>query len=497
LPQPVPALGVIVRLSELLEDSGKDMHKLTDLNITGLTADSRAVEPGYLFAALPGSKADGRAFIAEAVTKGASAILAPDGTAVDSHGVQVITDANPRRTFARLAAKYYGAQPEITVAVTGTNGKTSVAHFVKQIWQHAGYPAATLGTLGVTSTSGDIPGSLTTPDPVSLHQTLAKLAEQGIDHLAMEASSHGLDQYRLDGVRVSAAGFTNLTRDHLDYHGTMEAYLAAKLRLFSDVLVPGGVAVVNADSQFCDTITEACQARGICVITYGREGRAIQLLDVTPTGAGQVIDVVILDKHYRITVPLAGSFQVMNALCAAGLALASGIDAPAAVSALENLKGVPGRLELVGSRRNGASVYVDYAHTPDALETALTALRPHTSKRLAIVFGAGGDRDAGKRPLMGRAAADHADDVYVTDDNPRSENAASIRAQIIAACSDAKEISDRAEAIETAIASLRSGDTLLIAGKGHETGQIIGDTVLPFDDRATALKSLDQLDQMS
>ena len=313
----------------------------------------------------------------------------------------------------------------------------------------------------------------------------------------MEASSHGLDQYRLDGVRVSAAGFTNLTRDHLDYHGTMEAYLAAKLRLFSDVLVPGGVAVVNADSQFCDTITEACQARGICVITYGREGRAIQLLDVTPTGAGQVIDVVILDKHYRITVPLAGSFQVMNALCAAGLALASGIDAPAAVSALENLKGVPGRLELVGSRRNGASVYVDYAHTPDALETALTALRPHTSKRLAIVFGAGGDRDAGKRPLMGRAAADHADDVYVTDDNPRSENAASIRAQIIAACSDAKEISDRAEAIETAIASLRSGDTLLIAGKGHETGQIIGDTVLPFDDRATALKSLDQLDQMS
>jgi len=473
------------------------MGKLTDLNITGLTADSRAVEPGYLFAALPGSNVDGRAYISDAVDKGASAILAPDGTKVDDLDIPLITDTNPRRLFARLAAKYYKTQPEISVAVTGTNGKTSVAHFVRQIWQHAGHKAATLGTLGVTSTGADMPGSLTTPDPVSLHKTLAALATDGVDHLAMEASSHGLDQFRLDGVRVIAAGFTNLSRDHLDYHGTMEAYLAAKMRLFSEVLVPGGVAVVNADTDQSDAIAQQCKARGICVITYGRTGRAIQLLNAKPKGAGQALDVVILDKRQQIEIPLAGSFQVMNALCAAGLALATGIEAPTVVTALEHLTGVPGRLEQVGTKGADAAVFVDYAHTPDALETALTALRPHTSGRLAVVFGAGGNRDAGKRPLMGHAAATHGDQVYVTDDNPRGEDAASIRSQIMAECSAATEIADRAEAIEAAIIGLQPGDTLLIAGKGHETGQIVGDKVLPFDDRAIAAEILQQVDSAS
>ncbi len=473
------------------------MQKLTDMNITGLTADSRAVEPGYLFAALPGSKVDGRSYIAEAVTNGASAILAPEGTTLDDLDVPLITDTNPRRTFARLAATYYKAQPEITVAVTGTNGKTSVAHFVQQIWQHAGHTAATLGTLGITSSTGHVAGNLTTPDPVSLHKTLADLTDQGVDHLAMEASSHGLDQFRLDGVRVSAAGFTNLSRDHLDYHGSMDAYLAAKLRLFSEVLVPGGVAVVNADADACETITQLCKSRDICVITYGRNGRAIQLLDATPAGAGQTIDVVILDKRHRISIPLAGSFQVMNALCAAGLALATGIDASIVVSALEKLTGVPGRLENIGSKGDTATVFVDYAHTPDALETALAALRPHTTGQLAVVFGAGGDRDAGKRPLMGHAASDLADVVYVTDDNPRGEDPASIRAQILSDCIGATEVADRAAAIETAISALKPGDTLLIAGKGHETGQIVGDKVLPFDDRAVAAEILERMDDPS
>jgi UDP-N-acetylmuramoyl-L-alanyl-D-glutamate--2,6-diaminopimelate ligase len=490
-------LGVIVRLSDLLEDSGTDMHKLTDLDITGLTADSRAVEPGFLFAALPGSKADGRTYIAEAVEKGASAILAPDGTSSEDFGVPLITDANPRRLFAQLAAKYYKVQPEITAAVTGTNGKTSVAHFVRQIWQAAGHTAATLGTLGVASDAVAVAGNLTTPDPVSLHKILADLVNQGVDHLAMEASSHGLDQFRLDGVRIAAAAFTNISRDHLDYHGSMEAYLTAKLRLFSDVLNPGGVAVINADSEYCERISEICKARGACVITYGRSGRCIQLLNVTPQDDSQIVDVVMLDKSHRIVLPLAGQFQVMNALCAAGLALATGVSVDTVVGTLAKLRGVPGRLEHVGSKANGASVFVDYAHTPDAIATALSALRPHTKNRLVVVFGAGGDRDRGKRPLMGDAATRGADCVYVTDDNPRSEDPASIRSQILESCPNAVEIADRADAIEAAIASLKDGDTLLIAGKGHETGQIVGNRVLPFDDRTVAREVIGQLDRTS
>jgi UDP-N-acetylmuramoyl-L-alanyl-D-glutamate--2,6-diaminopimelate ligase len=466
------------------------MLRLTDLNITGLTADSQSVEPGFLFAALPGTKVDGRAYIAEAVERGARAILAPDGTAIESEDVQLITNANPRRLFAQLAAKYFVAQPETAVAITGTNGKTSVAQFVRQIWQHAGHEAAALGTLGVVSGAGSESGSLTTPDPVTLHKLLAGLVERGVDHLALEASSHGLDQYRLDGVKISAAAFTNLSRDHLDYHGTMGAYLTAKIRLFSEVLIPGGVAVLNADEAECADIKDACATQGHSIITYGRAGDAIRLVDTTPVAHGQRLDLLLHGKSEQIILPLAGSFQTMNALCAACLALATGVTPTKVLEALSQLEGVPGRLELAGSRENGASVFVDYAHTPAALTTALHALRPHTSGKLSVVFGAGGDRDSGKRPLMGEAASASADIVYVTDDNPRSEDASQIRIEVLAGCSNAIEVADRATAIETAISNLDDGDVLLIAGKGHETGQIIGDTVLPFDDREVSRSAL-------
>lgn len=482
-----------MRLSKLLEDTGKDMHRLTDLNIAGLTANSKAVEPGYLFAALPGSALDGRAFIADALARGATAILAPDGTDLDVTDIQLITDENPRRVFAQLAAKYFKSQPETTIAITGTNGKTSVAQFVRQIWQQAGHEAASLGTLGVTSNVLEDQGSLTTPDPVSLHRLLSDLSDHGVDHLAMEASSHGLDQYRLDGVKVCAAAFTNLSRDHLDYHGSMEVYLAAKMRLFADVLVPGGVAVINADAPECANIKAVCAAKGHSVITYGYAGDAIKLLRLTPSKEGQQLELIMLDKIERLTLPLAGAFQAMNALCAAGLALATGISVSDVVKALAKLEVVPGRLEHVGTKANGARIFVDYAHTPDALTTSLNALRPHAEGNLSIVFGAGGDRDTGKRRLMGQAAANSADRVYVTDDNPRSEDAALIRQAVLSGCPGAIEIGDRGDAIEAAIASLGHGDVLLIAGKGHETGQIIGNDVLPFDDREIARQLLKKL----
>lgn len=466
------------------------MLRLTDLNITGLTANSQSVEPGFLFAALPGTKVDGRAYIAEAVERGARAVLAPDGTAFESKDVQLITNANPRRLFAQLAAKYFVTQPETAVAITGTNGKTSVAQFVRQIWQYAGHEAAALGTLGVVSGVSSEAGSLTTPDPVTLHKLLADLAERGVDHLALEASSHGLDQYRLDGVKVSAAAFTNLSRDHLDYHSTMSAYLAAKIRLFSEVLVPGGVAVLNADAAESADIKEACAVQGHSVITYGREGDAIRLVNTTPVAHGQRLDLLLHGKPEQVVLPLAGAFQTMNALCATGLALATGVTPSKVLEALSQLDGVPGRLELIGSRENGATVFVDYAHTPAALTTALQALRPHTDGKLSVVFGAGGDRDLGKRPLMGEAASAAADIVYVTDDNPRSEDPSRIRAEVLAGCSDAIEIGDRADAIGSAISGLQEGDVLLVAGKGHETGQIIGDTILPFDDRDVSRSAL-------
>lgn len=480
-----------------MEDTGTTMQRLKDLNITGLTADSRAVEPGFLFAALPGTHEDGRAYIADAVDRGAAAILAPDGTACDTDNVQLITDTNPRKLFARLASRYFKIQPEITVAITGTNGKTSVAQFARQIWSLSGHNAAALGTLGVVSDALQTPGNLTTPDPVSLHKLLADIAKQGIDHLALEASSHGLDQFRLDGVKVCAAAFTNLSRDHLDYHASMEAYLEAKARLFSDVLVSGGVAVLNADIEQRKFLEEVCAGRGHSVITYGLLGDSIRLIRSSPTSRGQLLDLEVFGKAERIELPLAGAFQAMNALCASGLALATGISTEDVLQSLEQLSSVPGRMELAGQRNNGAAVYVDYAHTPDALSTALEALRPHTSHKLSVVFGAGGDRDKGKRALMGKAAAGLSDNVFVTDDNPRSEDPSVIRKDVLVGCPDAYEIGNRGDAIEAALSQLASGDVLLIAGKGHETGQIVGDTVLPFNDREISRDLIKALDGAS
>jgi UDP-N-acetylmuramoyl-L-alanyl-D-glutamate--2,6-diaminopimelate ligase len=461
-----------------------------DLDITGLTADSRKVEPGFLFAALPGAKADGRAYVEEAIKRGAGAILGPPGTVIEgpaNANVRLIVDSNPRRRFALLAARFYAAQPDTVAAVTGTNGKTSVAHFTRQLWTHLGHRAGYIGTLGAFAPGYELDGSLTTPDPVRLHQILAAMANAKVSHLAMEASSHGLHQFRIDGVRLAIGGFTNMSRDHLDYHGSMAAYIAAKLRLFSDVMLPGGVAVLNADSTEFPAFDAACRLRDHRVISYGKTaGATLQVTESKITAEGQHLSLIVLGKSYRVMLPLAGTFQVGNALCALGFVLASGADPDRAVEALEHLQGVPGRMERVGAAVNGAPVYVDYAHTPDAIETVLNALRPHTQGKLVIMFGCGGDRDRGKRRLMGERATALADVVYVTDDNPRSEVPSAIRAEILQGAPGAIEIGDRTEAIATAIGKLAAGDVLLLAGKGHETGQIVGDTIIHHDDREAA-----------
>jgi len=475
------------------------MHNETlrlDPEITGLTADSRNVAPGYLFAALPGARADGRSFIASALSRGAAAILAPPGTALpdgaNDNAVPLIVDDDPRRRLALLAARFFGAQPRVAAAVTGTNGKTSVAWFTRQVWRALGHSAASMGTLGVTGPGvaealGDDAGpGLTTADPVAIHRNLAALAGAGIDHLVMEASSHGLEQSRLDGVRLAAGAFTNLTRDHLDYHRTMDAYRSAKLRLFDSVLPEGAGAVLNADSEDFPMFSSVARARGLRLIGYGRAAQELRIASIVPDGDGQKVSIVAFGRPCEIRIPLPGAFQARNALCAAGLAIACGDDADATLASLTALQGAPGRLERVARRDNGAPLYVDYAHTPDALATALGALRPHTSGRLIVVFGCGGDRDTGKRPQMGAIARDLADEVIVTDDNPRSEDAAAIRSAILAACEGATEIGDRAEAIFEAARRLNPGDLLLIAGKGHESGQIVGDRTIPFEDAAVA-----------
>ncbi len=458
-----------------------------DVTITGLTADSRAVRPGYLFAALPGTKADGRTFIPAAIAAGAAAVLVPEGSHIQvPENVALITDANPRRRFALMASAFHGAQPRVMAAVTGTNGKTSTAEFFRQIMTRLGHVAASIGTLGICAPGWDNSGGLTTPDPAGLHADLARLAGMGITHACMEASSHGLDQYRLDGVTLTAAAFTNLTRDHLDYHADMDSYAAAKLRLFAEVLSEGATAVINADSDLAPRVVELCAKRGIPVLGYGRAATDLRLIAARPSsqgqGQGQDLDLEIMGRAVTIHLPLAGRFQTDNALAALGLALACGADPLAALVALGHLEGVPGRLQKVASRTNGASVYVDYAHTPDALETVLKALRPHAARRLVAVFGCGGDRDAGKRPLMGAIGCRLADAMIVTDDNPRSEDPALIRAAVRGVCPAGIEIADRREAIRAAIAGLQKGDVLVIAGKGHEQGQIVGSQVLPFDD---------------
>jgi UDP-N-acetylmuramoyl-L-alanyl-D-glutamate--2,6-diaminopimelate ligase len=486
-----------LRFGDLLEEGERlqdaDDGRL-DVAIEGLTSDSRAVVQGYLFAALPGTRADGSTFIADAVRRGAAAVLAPTGVdaaaiTADAGGraVPVLTDADPRRRLARIAARFYAGQPATVAAVTGTNGKTSVVWFVHQIWRALGRRAAGLGTLGLVRGAHLHPGNLTTPDPVALHRTLAELASDGVSHLAMEASSHGLDQRRLDGVRIASAGFTNLSRDHLDYHCSEAAYLAAKLRLFDTLVGADGSAVINADATHSAAVIRAAAARGLRLIRYGRSGEELRLTERTPApGGGQRLVVAAAGRDEFVHLPLVGDFQAMNALCAAGLAWACGEDLGAVLAALAHLDPVPGRLERVACSRAGAPVYVDYAHTPDALAAVLATLRPWCEGRLWVVFGCGGDRDAGKRAEMGGVASALADRVVVTDDNPRSEDPAAIRAQVLAGCSDAKEIGDRGQAIVAAIEALQATDVLVIAGKGHETGQIVGDRVVPFDDRAFA-----------
>ncbi len=477
-----------MKLRDLLPDAAIDA-RFAAIDVAGVTADSRKVAPGFVFVAIPGTKADGAQFAVNAAQAGAAAIVAehrPDGL---SDTVAFIAVKNARRALSLAAAKFYARQPATTVAVTGTSGKTSVAAFTREIWAQLGLPAASIGTVGVVSPKGEEYGSLTTPDPVELHRTLDRLAGEGVTHLALEASSHGLDQHRLDGVRIAAGAYTNLSRDHLDYHPTIEAYLQAKLRLFSDLIAPGGTAVINVDDCYSDQVIDAAKKRRLKIMTVGEKGDDIKLVGGAIDGFAQRVEIAHGGHTYNVKLPLVGGFQVQNAAVAAGLVIATGA-APARVfAALERLTGAKGRLELSGTH-NGAPIFIDYAHKPDALAKALGALRPYASGKLIVVFGCGGDRDTGKRPIMGRIAHDNADRVIVTDDNPRSENPAAIRAAILAEAPGATEIGDRASAIRAGIAQLKKGDVLLIAGKGHETGQIVGGKVLPFSDHEAVAKAL-------
>jgi UDP-N-acetylmuramoyl-L-alanyl-D-glutamate--2,6-diaminopimelate ligase len=478
-----------VRVTQLIDKDGVLSTPGVDPEIAGITADSRAVKPGFLFAALPGSKADGTRFIGDAIEHGAVAVLSVKAQQLPK-GVAGIQSDNPRRALAMMAARFYGRQPQHIAAVTGTNGKTSIAHFTRLLWSLRGHKAASLGTLGLVAPDRTRYGTLTTADPVALHRDLSELAAEGVEHVAMEASSHGLDQFRLDGVKVRAAAFTNLTRDHLDYHATMEAYGAAKQRLFSDVMLPNGTAVLNADVPEFPGLAALCRKHKHRVLSYGRQGEDIRILSQVPLPDGQTLSLQVLGKRYDLTMPLVAEFQAMNACAALGLVLAGDNDVDAVVNALTRLTPVPGRIELAATRRNGAGVYVDYAHTPDALETVLKALRPHAQRQLVVVFGCGGDRDPGKRPMMGAIGAKLADVAIVTDDNPRTENAALIRKQVMAAAPGAREIGPRRDAIFTAVAGLQAGDVLVVAGKGHEQGQIVGQTVHPFDDAVVAREAV-------
>ncbi len=475
-------------------------------NVTSLTLDSRAVQEGSLFAALPGSKQDGRNYIADAIRNGAKFILAPQGTALPENSLDVllVEDINPRKRLSQMAAAFYNKQPERIVAVTGTNGKTSSVHFIWQIWQNFGLKSASLGTLGVRASKGIDTGSIrsgsmTTPDPVSLHAELADLAAAGITHLAMEASSHGLDQYRLDGVKIRAAGFTSFSRDHMDYHSTLDEYLQAKARLFAEVVERGGAAVLNADILEFEALKQVAKAGGLEVVAYGHAGDAIKILEAQSTTDGQRLQIEVRGKPYQFLLPLAGKFQIHNTLCALGLVLAENPDDKAfqdgAVEALKNLSGAPGRLQRITGHPKGAGVYVDYAHTPDALDMVLQSLRPHCKNRLVCIFGCGGDRDKGKRPVMGKIAGENADIAILTDDNPRSENPAAIRAEVMVGSSKIIEIEGRAKAIKHAISLLEAGDILVITGKGHEQGQIFADHTEHFCDVEQAELAIKEIEE--
>ena len=459
------------------------------LDIKGVSADSRSIAPGFLFAALKGTETDGTRFVGEAVRRGAVAILAARGAAIET-SVPIIRADDPRHALALIAGRFHPRQPEHLVAVTGTSGKTSVTDFTRQIFAASGHAAASIGTLGIVTAKGTEYGTHTTPDPVAFHETLDRLAADDITHAAVEASSQGLDQRRVDGLRIQAAAFTNLGRDHMDYHATVEDYLAAKLRLFEVVLPPTGTAVIDMDGARAGDVLAVAKSRGQKLIRVGKGGMEIELLSIQPSGFRQILSVDAFGKRREVVLPLAGAFQASNALVAAGLAIAAGIGEDAAFRALANLVGARGRLEFIGRKDNGALAFVDYAHKPDAIVGVLGALRPMTKGRLIAVIGAGGNRDRGKRPLMGKAAADNADVVIVTDDNPRFENPASIRRAIISAAPSAIEIADRREAIAHAVSMLGPDDVLVVAGKGHESGQIVGETTIPFSDQESVAAAL-------
>lgn len=468
--------------------------------ITGLTQDSRAVEEGYLFAAIAGEKADGRDFIDAAIEKGARAILTHTGTDISiPENITILHSDNPRRDLALLSSRFYAHQPKIQVAIGGTNGKSSSVHFLRQLWESKGYKAASIGTLGL---EGEVQtrldgASMTTPDPVSLHRALASLAQEGADHIAIESSSHGLDQHRLDGMDIRIGAFTSFSRDHMDYHGDEQSYLNAKLRQFSHLMPRGSTAILNADIPQFEILEQTCRNAGHRILSYGKNGQDLTLISAQPKSNAQELHLRIMGNEYHITLPLVGHFQVMNALCALGCAIAENPEDTSAtehyINALSFLRPVPGRLQRIGDTPEKV-IYVDYAHTPDALENVLNALRPHTHNKLYCLFGCGGDRDNGKRPIMGEIAARLADEVIITDDNPRSEDPSRIRAQIMSGASTAsqsvQEIENRRAAILYAVAQIGSGDVLVVAGKGHEQGQIFKTHTEPFDDADEIEKAL-------
>ena len=466
-----------MRLNELIDGAG-------DAVVTGFAIDHRKVAPGTVFGAFRGTAVNGEDYIDAAVAAGAIAVVTRPEAQVT--GAAHVADAEPRRAFARLAARYFAPFPATTVAVTGTNGKTSTVELLRQLWGMDGIKAASIGTLGVTTGDDRVATGLTTPDIVTFLANMAGLAREGVTHAAFEASSHGLAQYRTEGLPVRAAAFTNLSRDHLDYHGTMEAYLEAKLRVFTEVVATDGAAVVWADDAASARVAEIAAERGLRVLTVGMQGDTLRLVERVPTALGQTLTIAAEGAVHRVTLPLIGGYQAANALTAAGLALATGSDLKSVLAGLARLAPVRGRLERAVIARTGAPVYVDYAHTPDGLEAAIAALRPHTRGRLIVLFGAGGDRDTGKRPEMGRVAMAGGDHVIVTDDNPRGEDPAAIRAQVLAGAPGAVEIGGRRDAIFAAIAAAGADDVVLLAGKGHEQGQIVGAgaamRVLPFDD---------------
>jgi UDP-N-acetylmuramoyl-L-alanyl-D-glutamate--2,6-diaminopimelate ligase len=485
-----PLNGQGMQLRDALPTEAEFDRRFAGVEVSGVSADSRAIRRGEIFAALAGSRTDGARFIADAVAAGAVAVIAEQPPALPE-SVAAVRVPNARRALALTAARFFPRQPQVIAAITGTSGKTSVAAFVRQLWQRLGHAAASVGTVGVVAPGREVYGSLTTPDPVALARTLDQLARDGVTHLAIEASSHGLDQHRLDGLRVQVGAYTNLSRDHLDYHPTLEHYFGAKLRLFSELIENGGAAVVNTGDAHADAVIAAATARGLRVVTVGARAGTLTLQQAERDGFGQRLRIAHGGERFEVALPLVGAFQVENALVAAGIAIAAGADARELIPALRHLEGAKGRLEHAGTR-NGAPIFIDYAHKPDALAKALAALRPYASGRLTVVFGCGGDRDKGKRPIMGEIAAANADRVVVTDDNPRSEDPAAIRAAILAAAPGAAEIGDRGEAIRASIRELKAGDVLLIAGKGHESGQIVGDRVLPFSDHAAVAAALEE-----